>query len=540
MDPKELAAAIAAGLAESLPGAVATALAPIRQDIDALKESAAKPPVIADPVVVTPPAAADVTAAESPREKAMREQLESLTEAVNKSNARDAINERTRRIDVAVESVKLSEQGSALVRARLVEAATRRDVTDDEIKESVDHQVAYEAALMGNRPPISRIQTGDSGEDKRDKGMQGLFLGEDVDGVPAFRSIKEAYCRWTGADPLDVSPFEIARAFSARYDSAIDHNRLRETISTATFGEVYADNLYISMLRAYRDAPYNQWEKLVSEIETVSDFQTRRWARLGGYGDLATVTEGDTYPVLTTPGDEEVSYTIAKRGGIEDMTFESIVGDRFSQLRRVPVNMGRAARRSLMKFVMNLITTDNPTMSYDSVALYDAAHGNTGAAAMTLAGVDTVTRAMRDQTAYGETDEILGPRNKPRYAVVPNELEQRAKRIFEGPMGDDAKYNVADTADTGTGMDPAAFRNQCEVIVYDYLTAAADWYAVADPREVETLVVGFLGGRREPELFVQDQPNVGANFTADKVSYKVRHIYGGVPADHRSFYFADN
>ena len=38
---------------------------------------------------------------------------------------------------------------------------------------------------------------------------------------------------------------------------------------------------------------------------------------------------------------------------------------------------------------------------------------------------------------------------------------------------------------------------------------------------------GFLGGREEPELFVQDMPNVGSMFSNDKLTYKIRHIYGG-------------
>jgi len=50
------------------------------------------------------------------------------------------------------------------------------------------------------------------------------------------------------------------------------------------------------------------------------------------------------------------------------------------------------------------------------------------------------------------------------------------------------------------------------------------------------VVMGFLGGRQEPEFFTQDQPQNGSVFTADKISYKIRHVYGGVVADHRSFY----
>ena len=42
--------------------------------------------------------------------------------------------------------------------------------------------------------------------------------------------------------------------------------------------------------------------------------------------------------------------------------------------------------------------------------------------------------------------------------------------------------------------------------------------------------------RTEPELFTQDQANVGSAFTADKISYKVRHVFGGEVQEHRSFY----
>jgi hypothetical protein len=73
-------------------------------------------------------------------------------------------------------------------------------------------------------------------------------------------------------------------------------------------------------------------------------------------------------------------------------------------------------------------------------------------------------------------------------------------------------------------------------IVYDVLTDATDWFAVADPQEVPTMVVGFLNGQQEPDIFVADTPNVGSSFTADKITYKVRFIFGGDILDHRSFY----
>ena len=40
-------------------------------------------------------------------------------------------------------------------------------------------------------------------------------------------------------------------------------------------------------------------------------------------------------------------------------------------------------------------------------------------------------------------------------------------------------------------------------------------------------------GRQDPELFVQNDATNGSVFTADKVTYKVRHIYSGTVLDHR-------
>jgi hypothetical protein len=42
-----------------------------------------------------------------------------------------------------------------------------------------------------------------------------------------------------------------------------------------------------------------------------------------------------------------------------------------------------------------------------------------------------------------------------------------------------------------------------------------------------------MDGREEPELFVQDNPTVGSLFTNDKITWKIRHIYGGNVTDFR-------
>ena len=71
-----------------------------------------------------------------------------------------------------------------------------------------------------------------------------------------------------------------------------------------------------------------------------------------------------------------------------------------------------------------------------------------------------------------------------------------------------------------------------------YWTDATDWCLAADPMNLPTIEIGFFQGQEEPELFVQDVPNVGSMFTHDKVTYKLRHIYGGCVVDYRGLYKA--
>jgi hypothetical protein len=438
----------------------------------------------------------------------------------------------------ALAATKLSEQGKQFVIDGLKAAAQRGDVTDTAIREAVTKQVEYEGILTEARPvalPGARLSVGDAEHDRIDKALMGWFTGEPVDGVRPLRDLREGYAAWTGQAYLDVDVFEFAQAFRSSYDSR-KHAALRETLSRASWGEIFADNQYVMMMKNYRDSEsYGNWRRFVSDIESVPDFQTRHWTRVGGYGNLATVPELGVYPMLTSPTDEEVSYSLTKRGGLDDVSFEALIDGKSNRMRRVPEAMARAARRTLYTFILNLMTTDNPTMGYDSTALYIAGHGNTGTTALSIAGVDAVTVAMRDQTAYNESLEILGGRNKPKFLIVPAELEGRALRITN--PSDGYVYAIAAPADTETVQDPARFKNAgMEVVVNDQFTDATDWYVVGDPAQVNTVIVGFLNGDQEPALFVQDGPTEGSVFTADRITFKVRHIYGAVIADHRSFY----
>lgn len=513
MDPEEIKRLITEGLAAS-----STSL------LEALK-----PQIAAAVAEALPKPAETVTEAQPPSAE-----VAALTEALAEIKKANRISAIGTRIDAA----KLPTAHAARLKTRILEAAAKRDVDDAEIDAAIQDVRDIIAESGPARPAwLASTVAGDSHHDQMKKALIGWFTGEPVDGVRPVRDLRESFALWKGVSYLDVEPITFFKeGFCGGYDNAADHKRITESLGTSDWNQVFADVFYLQMIKAYTSSPdYNNWRKVTSDIESVPDFRTRHWTRVGGYGDLVSVAEKGTYLPITSPGDEEISYAVGKYGGIEDISMEMILGDRLAQVRSAPQRMAYAASRTLYKFVMNLVTTTNPTMDYDSVALYDAAHANTGTTALTVAGVDAVTVAMRSQTAFGQSSEILGTRNKPKYIIVPNELEGRALRITN--PSDAYAYAVATPADTETTMDPHRFKGAgLEVIVYDQLTDATDWWVVADPSMVPTIVMGFLNGRTEPELFTQDMPNVGSMFSADKVSYKVRHIFGGDVQEHRSFY----
>ena len=43
-------------------------------------------------------------------------------------------------------------------------------------------------------------------------------------------------------------------------------------------------------------------------------------------------------------------------------------------------------------------------------------------------------------------------------------------------------------------------------IVSPQLTSPSQWFLVGDPREIDTIELGFVGGQADPSLFIQDQP----------------------------------
>lgn len=411
-----------------------------------------------------------------------------------------------------------------LAEARLPELANARIekrffgqiFAPQQLNEAIREEREYLAKLSesGKVSGFGRVQVGDDEAHRLTSALDGFFANQDINRTPRFRSFREAYVQITGDANLTGQTRE-----------AKNLTRLAESLATSSWTEILGDSITRRMVKEYNMPGLQDWRKIVSDITAPRDFRSNRRMRVGGYGELPGVAENGAYQNLTSPGDEEATYSISKKGGLEEITLEMIANDDTGAIRRIPIRLARAAGNTLSRAVFNLIK-DNVTI-YDSVSLFHANHNNLGSGALDASSLLTGKMAMGKQTAYGASSEILGL--TPRYLLAPFELQDTAYKLTTSGTMVGAPNNA--------GTEPNIHSSYgLEVIQVPFWTDTNDWSLICNPADCPTIEVGFYNGQEEPELFVQDQPNVGSLFSADKITYKIRFIYGVCVLDYRGMY----
>ncbi|MCK2242151.1 MULTISPECIES: DUF6582 domain-containing protein [unclassified Crossiella] len=446
-----------------------------------------------------------------------------------------------------VGELKTSYLGRLMIRGKLAEAGlpetTVEAVTEalpERITEStVDTHIAAIKASLGlieraglTPQHTAAVQVTQEALDKKKTALDNFFAANYREG---YRSFKEAFVDISGVRPLalddDFNKTMLRESIGGRgnYDSART-SRSTESLTSTSWDAILGDSITRRMVAEYGRPNLQTWRQIVSSIVPVNDFRSQKIDRLGGYGVLPAVNQGAPYQPLTSPGDEEASYAITKRGGTEDLTLEMLANDDIRSIQQLPTKLGLAAAQTLYRFVWDILPT-NAATSYDSTALFHTNHANTDAAAVlgqsTLA---TGRRKMRQQTAYGDSSDVLSI--IPRTLVVPSALEEIAFQLVTSAVAiPSTPAGPSDTPNLHQGM---------QMLVIDYYSDANDWFVICDPSYCPTIEMGFYQGREDPELFTQADPSVGSMFDADKITYKIRHTYSGAVLDHRGFYRGAN
>lgn len=319
----------------------------------------------------------------------------------------------------------------------------------------------------------------------------------------SVHSFKECYIEMTGDRKVtgllrDMDQSRLAESLGEAF---------RESVASSTFANALGNSITRRMQAIYVGrTDLDAWKK-VCTWGPVNDFRTQERTRIGGYGNLPAVNEAAGYTALSSPGDDKATYAATKRGGTEDVTLEAIKNDDVQAIRRIPLELALAAKNTLFEFVFDFYRT-NPVI-YDTLALYHATHGNLFTVAFSATEFAVHRLAMVKQTRAGSAKR-MGV--SPKSLLVPFELQEPAFNAFVRGQNLDKTYVQS--------INP-------EVIPVPYWSDATDWVTVADPAELPVVEIGFLDGKEEPELFMQDMPNVGSMFSNDKATYKIRHIYGG-------------
>jgi hypothetical protein len=444
-------------------------------------------------------------------------------------------------IDGKLSRSKLPGPSADVIRNRFL----GRYFTELELDEAISNEARCLEKLAESgfipRAAFPRIEVTQDQYDKWQAGMDGMLSHDPNKQRKGFFSLHESWRAIKGrGEEFDAQQALTEALITAPHitkewrtlGKPIENRHLRESLKTSDWGEILNVSMYKELIAAYEIRDYNLWRNLVSNYGNLKNFNEQRRVRYGGYGLLPTVAEQGTYQPLLSPGNESVKYTPSKRGGTEDLTWEFMLNDDVGAIRDIPKRLGLAAIMTLSSEVLDFLRT-NPLI-YDNFNLFDAVnHGSNTATGVPLASttLTAAINAMRDQTAYGNSAQLLGGVNKPRRLWVPNELSNIGYKLTASETDVGAAGEAATTPNPIRGL-----YSNLELVIVDDFTDNNDWFLTADPLNMPLVEVGFLNGNDEPEMFVQGDQNVGSMFNADKITYKIRHVHGKVVLEWRGFY----
>ncbi len=464
-----------------------------------------------------------------------------------------------------------------------------------ELEESIKEEKEFlgEIAKSGEVDGLgSQIKTGLQESDRLQLALD-LMLGYQPEeseqsryqGVRPFRGLREAFYAFHRYPVEDDGRLSEAQL-----------RRVREA-TTADFSFALGTSMTRRLIREYRKLPYAWRKlSSIVPLDNFKQQERIRWGGLGELPDVAESTTAD-YPELTFPTDERATYTPGKKGGLITLTREMILNDDLGLLRRLPTRIADAANRRLNKFVFDLLInygggSINGGTIYDAKALYHADHLNNMTGALSHANLVIARQKLFSMPEYGTQDAINmgaglavgattmtvddGTKFKANdyvqveaeimlvTAVSVNDLtvvrgqfgttdaahadDTKVYQIVEPQLGLVMRYVVvpidlentaqilrdSDKVPGGNFNDTNTLKGKFEIIVSPFLRGDINnWYVTAEPRQIEFIEIGFVEGREEPVVLLQDQPNVGNVFARDNIKYKVRHEYGGAIIDFR-------
>lgn len=326
----------------------------------------------------------------------------------------------------------------------------------------------------------------------------------------------------------------LQEAAQIELDNGVHSRLLQEAASTADFPAMLANTMYKLMLKKFTEYPAT-WTNLVSDTTNLKDFKEQQRNRLSESDNLLSVEEHGEYKDSSLI-DEKIRFSPKKFGRIFGVSWETLVNDDMQEIKKQPERFGRSAARSVDYDVWSYFRS-NPVI-YDGKNLFDSnTHKNYPGSNVVLSeaalavGYAAMT-SQKDLKGYNI-------RITPKYLFCSPAQEIKVWKLLNTIQG--AIPTSGQSADPLSGTtiaySPTArnfFAGKLIPVFVPWFDEN-EWYLSADPGQYDTMEVGFLNGKKEPDLFVQDG-NLGTAFERDEIRYKVRMVWGRCALDFRTAY----
>lgn len=291
--------------------------------------------------------------------------------------------------------------------------------------------------------------------------------------------------------------------------------------STSDFGNILINIANKAMLKGFDEAQ-ETFDQFTS-VGTLTDFKPAKRVGLDAFPSLQKVEEGAEFQ-YGTMGDMGETVVLATYGRMFAITRQTLINDDLDAFSRLPLKMGRAARRTVGDLVFAILT-GNPNMS-DGNALFSAQHAN-------LAGAGA---SPSEATVNAAITAMSTQKDRSKNAVA---LNIAPKFLIASPVNRSAvlqtlhsEYAPDDTAKAGTTKQPYAYNTvrEAATAIFDARLTGNAWYMAADPAIFDTIEVSYLDGMATP--FLEQQ----IGWTVDGTEFKVRLDAAATPLAWEGLY----
>ena len=361
-------------------------------------------------------------------------------------------------------------------------------------------------------PSISFKEGGDETDKHRNAAVESLVMRvspntEDKDGGSSFRVMD---LKGLASDCLERNGISTRGLTSTEVFKAAVNGQRSGAMGTSDFSNILGNAINRQLTKAYSETErtFTSW----ASRGVAKDFREMNRVSLSGMvEEFKEVKEGGEYESATLTDGVE-SYKVAKFGRIIPFSWEAMVNDDLSALKRLPQAIANKAAQKQSDLVYAILT-GNPLMA-DGTALFDASHGKLG----TNGDISDTTLAemkklMRNQKSASNDFINVSPQT----LIVGAEMENLALKFMNS--------NFSPT----TVGDQNIYKGIMNVVVEPRISNT-DWFAAASPAAIDTVEYSFLEG--EGELHTEQEQG----FNVDGVQTKARMTFGAKALDHRGLF----